>query len=113
MQVVNLISLLNAEGCQAPLRVTNWSDGSGVTLLNDIDSATDGLQVSISVSGNADEIVNFELNVNGEPGDIVGPLTLDALGLGELAITLPTELATLHWLQLLQYQSNAEDNLLL
>ena len=83
---------LNAEGCQAPLRVTNWSDGSGVTLLNDIDNETEGLQISLSLSGNANEIVNFELNVNAEPSMIVGPLTLDSLGLGELAVTLPTSL---------------------
>ena len=86
--------VLNTEGCQAPLRVSNWSDGSGVTLLNDIDTETEGLQVSVSVSGEADEVVNFELNVNTEPNGIVGPLTLDALGLGDLFIPFPTELAS-------------------
>ena len=32
---------LRAEGCTAPLRITNLSDGSGVTLINDVNAETE------------------------------------------------------------------------
>jgi hypothetical protein len=81
---------INTEGCQSPLRITNWSDRAGVTLLNDVDLESEGLQISLSLAGSADEVVNVEVASDSTPNSIFGPVTLDALGFGDLIVTVST-----------------------
>lgn len=81
---------LRAEGCFAPLRVSNFSDGGGVTLLNDMNSEQEGIQLTLSLTGDPDEVVSVEVSASGFDPITFGPVTLDRLGLGELSVTVPS-----------------------
>lgn len=81
---------ITTEGCAIPLRVTNWSDGAGVTLQNDEINDQEGLQVTLLLSGLPNEVVTLSLSAPTIMDSSVGPVALDATGAGSVVVTLPT-----------------------
>ena len=80
---------ISAEGCQAPLRITNLTDGGGVTFNDDIDAELEGIQLPLSLSGSAEETISIEVSIANTESVTYGPITLDMLGQGEVTITAP------------------------
>jgi hypothetical protein len=82
---------ITTEGCSIPLRVTNWSDGAGVTLLNDEVEDQQGLQVTLSLSGLPNEVVTLGLSAPPLEDVSLEPIALDTNGEGNIIVTLPTQ----------------------
>ena len=82
---------LTTEGCQAPLRITNLSDGVGVTLNSDEDAEEEGIQVTLALEGDPGESVAVTVDATGGASTTFGPVELDGSGLGVLGVTLPSQ----------------------